>query len=105
MPYSININKTHMITKNNEQLQIRIDTETKREAQKILDSLGIDMSSAVKMFFRQVINARNLPFELRDENGLTLRNAEILRESVISAKSNTKTFKSGSTLLRDALSD
>ena len=94
-----------MITKNNEQLQIRIDTETKREAKKILDNLGIDMSSAVKLFFRQIINARNLPFELRGENGLTLRNAEILRESVISAKNSTKTFKSGAALLKDALSD
>lgn len=92
-----------MITKNNEQLQIRIDTSTKREAKKILDSLGIDMSSAIKLFFRQIINARNLPFELRGENGLTLHNAEILRESIISAKNSTKTFKSGSTLLKDAL--
>jgi addiction module RelB/DinJ family antitoxin len=94
-----------MITKNNEQIQIRIDAETKKEAKKILDNLGIDMSSAVKLFFRQIINARNLPFELRGENGLTLRNAELLRESIISAKNSTKTFKNGSALLKDALRD
>lgn len=94
-----------MITKNNEQIQIRIDAETKREAKKILDNLGMDMSSAVKLFFRQVINAKNLPFELRGENGLTLRNAEILRESIISAKSNPKSFKNGASLIKDALSD
>lgn len=90
---------------NNEQIQIRIDTATKREAKKILDSLGIDMSSAVKLFFRQIINAKNLPFEIRGENGLTLHNAEILRESVISAKNSTKSFKSGAALLKDALRD
>ncbi len=94
-----------MITKNNEQLQIRIDAETKREAKKILDNLGMDMSSAVKLFFRQVINAKNLPFELRGENGLTLRKAEILRESIISAKNSSKSFKSGASLIKDALSD
>ena len=94
-----------MITKNNEQIQIRIDAETKRETKKILDSLGMDMSSAIKLFFRQIINAKNIPFELRGENGLTLRNAELLRESIISAKDSTKTFKSGSALLRDALRD
>lgn len=88
---------------NNEQIQIRIDTATKREAKKILDSLGIDMSSAVKLFFRQIINAKNLPFELRGENGLTLNGAEALRESIISARNSTKTFKSGSSLLKDAL--
>ncbi len=94
-----------MITKNNEQIQIRIDAETKRETKKILDSLGIDMSSAVKLFFRQIINAKNIPFELRGENGLTLRNAELLRESIISAKNSTKTFKTGSSLIREALKD
>lgn len=90
---------------NNEQIQIRIDTATKREAKKILDSLGIDMSSAVKLFFRQIINAKNLPFEIRGENGLTLHNAEVLRESVVSAKNSSKSFKSGAALLKDALRD
>ena len=92
-----------MITKNNEQIQIRIDSETKKKAKKILDNLGIDMSSAIKLFFRQIINAKNLPFELRGENGLTLRNAELLRESIISAKNSTKAFKDGSDLLKDVL--
>ncbi|MFA5184005.1 MAG: type II toxin-antitoxin system RelB/DinJ family antitoxin [Patescibacteria group bacterium] len=94
-----------MIIKNNEQIQIRIDAETKKETKKILDSLGIDMSSAIKLFFRQIINARNLPFELRGENGLTLRNAELLRESIISAKNSPKIFKNGAALLKDALKE
>ena len=94
-----------MITKNNEQIQIRIDAETKRETKKILDNLGMDMSTAVKLFFRQIINAKNIPFEIRGENGLTLHNAEILRESIISAKNSNKSFKSGSALVKDALSD
>ena len=92
-----------MIIKNSEQLQIRIDAKTKKEAKKILDGLGLDMSSAVKIFFRQVINAKNLPFELRDENGLTLKAAEILRESIASAKNSSKKFKRGAALIGDAL--
>jgi len=94
-----------MVTKNNEQIQIRIDAATKKEAKKIFDGLGIDISSAVKLFFRQVINAKNIPFELRGENGLTLRNAEALRESIVSAKNSGRSFKSGGDLLRDALKD
>lgn len=94
-----------MNTKNSEQIQIRIDAVTKKEAKKILDNLGLDMSTAVKLFFRQIINAKNLPFELRGENGLTLRNAEILRESIASAKNSNKSFKTGAALLKDALHD
>ena len=94
-----------MITKNSEQLQIRIDSKTKNEAKKILDSLGMDMSSAIKIFFRQIINTKNFPCELRDENGFTLRNAEILRKSVASAKNSNKSFNKGSALIKDALHD
>lgn len=92
-----------MATKNNDQIQIRIDAKTKNEAKKVLDSLGMDMSTAVKMFFRQVINAKNFPCELRDANGLTLRNAEVLRASVVDARNSQKSFRKGSDLIKDAL--
>jgi len=92
-------------TKNNQQIQIRIDAKTKNQAKKILEELGMDMSSAVKLFFRQVINVRNFPCELRDENGFTLREAKILRESVAEGKKIKKTFKSGAALIKDALKD
>ena len=94
-----------MITKNNEQIQIRIDAKTKNEAKKVLDSLGMDMSSAIKIFFRQIINAKNFPCELRDKNGFTLRKAEILRESIAEAKKIGKSFKTGTALIKDALKD
>jgi len=94
-----------MATVNNEQIQIRIDSKTKKEAKMVLDTLGMDMSSAIKIFFRQLINTKNFPCELRDENGLTLRNADILRESIISAKTNGKSFTKGSDLIKDALAD
>ena len=94
-----------MASVNNEQIQVRIDSETKNEAKKILDSLGMDMSSAIKIFFRQIINAKNFPCELRGENGFTLRNAEILRESIANAKSSSKSFKKGHDLISDALEE
>lgn len=92
-----------MSTKNNEQIQIRIDAKTKNEAKKVFDSLGLDISSAVKLFFRQVINAKNFPCELRDENGFTLKNAEVLRIAVLDAKNSSKKFNKGSALIQDAL--
>ena len=91
--------------KNNSQLQVRIDAKTKKEVQKIFDNLGLDMSSAIKLFFRQTINSKNLPFEIRDENGFTLHNVQILRESISSAKNNSKSFKNSSDLLKDVLKD
>lgn len=45
-------------------IQIRIDTKTKKDAKKILASLGLDLSSAIKLFLRQVIKEEALPFSI-----------------------------------------
>lgn len=44
-------------------LSIRIEEKTKKEASKTLESLGLDMSSAVKMFLHQVIVEQAIPFK------------------------------------------
>jgi len=43
-------------------INIRIDEKTKKAAAKTLQEIGLDMSSAVTMFLRQVIAERGLPF-------------------------------------------
>ena len=43
-------------------LNIRIDPKLKKQASKTLASLGIDTSSAVKMFLTQVVKEKGLPF-------------------------------------------
>lgn len=88
--------------KNSGQLQIRIDPNTKKEAKIILESLGMDISSAVKIFLRQVINTKNFPCELRDVNGFTMKKAKILRESIADAD-KSKSFTSAPSLLKEAL--
>lgn len=43
-------------------MQIRIDKPTKAKAQKAFKSMGIDMSSGVKMFLSQVAMDQCMPF-------------------------------------------
>ncbi len=60
-------------------IQVRIDEETKKQAQSVLGTLHISMSEAVKLFLRQVVLQRGIPFEVKIPNELTaktLRNAE-----------------------------
>lgn len=94
-----------MATKNSTQLQIRIDSKTKKEAKNIFDNIGIDMSSAIKLFLQQTINAKNIPFEVRDENGMTLKNAQILQEAILDAENSSKSFNSADDLIKDILKD
>ena len=44
-------------------LSIRIEEKTKREANETLAALGLDMSSAVKMFLNQVVIEQGIPFK------------------------------------------
>jgi len=93
-----------MNIKTDSQIQIRIDSKTKRKTQKILENLGLDISSAVKMLFKQIINTGGLPYEIRDENGFTLKKSQELKQAIIEAKTSSKSFKSGNDLIKDALS-
>lgn len=43
-------------------LNIRIDKKTKKTAGKTLSKLGLDMSTAVKIFLHQVVSENGLPF-------------------------------------------
>lgn len=46
-------------------LYARIDPETKEQAERILDALGITSSMAINMFYRQIILQKGIPFEAR----------------------------------------
>jgi DNA-damage-inducible protein J len=73
-------------------IQIRIDEKEKREVKKILEKIGLDMSSAIKLFLRQTKIRRGLPFLLLTENGLTLEEENtIIRAGVEAKKSKNVT--------------
>jgi DNA-damage-inducible protein J len=59
-------------------LNTRIDAKSKEQARKILDCLGLSMSEAITMYFRQIILRRGIPFDVEIPNELT---AKTLRDS------------------------
>lgn len=47
------------------QTQINIDEELERSASEVLGELGLDLSSAVSMFLKQVDLRHGIPFEVK----------------------------------------
>lgn len=45
-------------------LQIRIDNSVRAQAEEIFHNLGLDMSSAVRLFLNRVILEQGLPFRM-----------------------------------------
>ena len=57
-------------------LQVRVDDELKNQASEILDAIGVDLSTAVRMFLKKVIIERGIPFDTRiDESSLKFKMA------------------------------
>jgi len=83
------------------QIQIRIDKQTKKEATQILDRMGLDTSTAVRMFLKQLVNTGRLPLEIRDINGFGPGMAKELRRSIKDVDKTSKTFSSAKGLLKD----
>ena len=46
------------------QVSFRIDENVKREAESVLDDLGLTMSAAITVFLKKVGRERRIPFEL-----------------------------------------
>lgn len=81
-------------------INVRIEEKTKKAASKALASIGLDLSSGVKLFLHQVVTEQGLPFT-PTKNPAALRakwDAEV--EDAIK---NGKRYKSGKELLDDLL--
>ena len=45
-------------------VQTRVESNLKKEADEVLSSIGMDMTSAIRLFLTQVVNCRKIPFQL-----------------------------------------
>ena len=52
-----------MATKGN--MTLRIEPELKRQASELFNALGMDLSTATGIFYRQALRCHGLPFEVR----------------------------------------
>jgi len=71
----------------NSTVQLRIDSKTKKAVANVFRSLGLDLSTGVKIYFQQVLNHKGIPFPLLTENGYSLvEEKRLLQESIKTQK-------------------
>ena len=59
-------------------MTLRIEPELKAQAAELFKSLGLDLSTATGIFYRQALRCRGLPFEVRlDPNEETYAAMEV----------------------------
>lgn len=86
-------------------LSVRLDPELKREADELLSSLGMNMTTAINLFLRQTVRDQAIPFSIsmnKIPNRDTL--AAMLEANELAKSGNGKTFKNIEDLRKDLLS-
>ena len=76
-------------------IQIRIDEKTKNSAKKIIEKMGMDISSAIKIYLRQIIITKSVPFIIT-ENGFTTSEEKAINKAAWEAKRGINIVKTNS---------
>lgn len=62
------------------EVRSRIEPGLKRQSTEVLADLGLDLSGAIRLFLRQVVEVRGLPFEVRKPTAKTFAAVTEARE-------------------------
>ena len=86
-------------------MNIRIDSDIKKQAQLLFAEFGLDMTTAVNMFLRQSIRQHGIPFELKLDipNGETV--ASFCEGNKLLEDPNTKKYSNFNELLAEVLNE
>ena len=77
------------------QLNMRLDDELKKESSEIFDSLGMDLTTGIKIYLTKVVREKGIPFDL------TLPQSDLDEALKDMENGNYKTFSSKEDLLKD----
>ena len=58
-------------------INVSTDSELKTKAQTVLDDLGLDMSTAINIFLKQVVYKEAIPFEINKPKNLNVKHAKL----------------------------
>ncbi len=75
-------------------LQIRIDAGLKARAQAVVENMGIDLSSAIRVFLAQMVRENGFPFRPSNEPFFGEANQEALRISLAELQAGQSVTKS-----------
>ena len=83
-------------------MSIRMDTELKKQADAMFSEMGLNMTTAMNMFLRQVVRQGRIPFEIATD----IPNAETVAaikemDDILSGKIPAKRYSSTKDLFED----
>ena len=96
-------------------IQTRVETSLKEKAESLFSSMGLDLTSAIRLFLTQSVGQRKIPFEIKAPETFSFDNVkweDLSRETkaafqetrdIASGKIKPDTYDSAEALFKDAL--
>ena len=75
------------------QINLRVDDDIKSSAERILNDIGLSMSSAVTIFLKTVARENRIPFELSADPFYSRQNMAELERRITDVRSGKSTLK------------
>jgi DNA-damage-inducible protein J len=63
-------------------VNIRVDDALKKQAEAVFDALGLSLSAATNVFYKQVVRTGGIPFPLQTDPFYSERNQAHLRKAI-----------------------
>lgn len=73
-------------------LNVRVDETVKKNAEQLLEELGMNMSTAINIFLRQMLRVNGLPFDVKADAFYSESNINYLERKVKAYKSGELQF-------------
>jgi DNA-damage-inducible protein J len=85
-------------------LNVNVNAETKKEASKVLDELGLNMTTAINIYLKQIVKHNGIPFEVKNRvPNHKLKKTLKETDKIIKGKVNSKAYSSAEDLMKDIL--
>lgn len=75
------------------QINVRVDDDIKRNAERTFDDIGLSMSTAINIFLKTVVRENRIPFELSADPFYSRENIAELERRAADIRSGKSTLK------------
>ena len=86
---------------NTANLNVRIDPELKAQAENLFSDLGMTLTTAITVYFRQAVRENRIPFEIKRDDPTRATAAALREAEAIARDGQTKGYTDPAELLRD----
>ena len=67
-------------------LQVRMDEDLKNEASELFEKLGLDIPTAIRIFFKRAVTEKGIPFEVREPTAVYNASSGVSKKELAKAR-------------------